>query len=108
MQQVEEGKAEGKRSPERDRLGESYRGKERETQTRATMLPAAQAHSMSVFSLASGLESRGGTDRTSIGRLLVPSLVTLYHEAQRRKSTAQRALGVEPGCQCVSEIFDNR
>lgn len=51
-----------------------YRGKEREIQTRATMLPAAQVHSMSALSLASGLESRGRIDRTSIGRLLVPPL----------------------------------
>lgn len=79
---------------------------EERREKREPALPAARVRS--VFSLASGLESRGGTDRSSIGRLLVPPPVTLYHEAQRRKLVARRALGVKPGCQCVSEIFGNR
>lgn len=66
-QQVEEGEAEGKRSRRKEIAGESYPEKRREKCERATTLPAARVHSMSVLSLASGLESRGEADRSSIG-----------------------------------------
>lgn len=84
VQQVEEGEAKGKRSPERDRRGVLYRGEEREVQTRDDATGSHESARCRSLSLASGLESRGGADRSSIGVDYCLSLL-FFCEPQRRK-----------------------
>lgn len=75
-------------------------------QTRDDATGSTSPRPMSALSLASGLESRGGADRSSIGRLLSLPRNPLSRGAAPEVGVARPgALEVKLGCQCVSEGY---